>query len=103
MCSSDLVSQVSGQLLAWRLLGRESVSVEPDLRVFKVSARGLERHHPRQGDLRERTGCTVVAVERGADLLVEFDGGFAFREGDAVYVCGSADAERRFRDHYPQP
>ena len=37
------ISQVSGQLLAWRLLGKESVAIDPELRVIKVSTRGLEK------------------------------------------------------------
>ncbi len=96
------ISQVSGQLLAWRLLGRESVAVDPDLQVEKVSTRGIERHHPKQDDLRERTGCSVVAVERGEDLLVEFGADFAIRTGDAVYICGSVEAVQKFYQQFPQ-
>lgn len=96
------ISQVSGQLLAWRLLGKESVAVDPELRVIKVSSRGLEHRHPKQNDLREKTGCTIVAVERGEELLVEFGGEFKFQSGDAVYVCGSAEATQKFYDLFPQ-
>lgn len=96
------ISQVSGQLLAMRLLGKESVAVDPELRVIKVSTRGLEQHHPKQDDLRAETGCTVVAVERGEELLVEFGADFKFREGDTVYICGSAEAAQKFSQRYPQ-
>ncbi len=96
------ISQVSGQLLAWRLLGKESVAVAPELRVIKVSTRGLEKHHPKQTDLRDRTGCTVVAVERGDELLVEFGGEFRFKPNDAVYLCGSAEAAQKFYQLFPQ-
>src|SRR4029077_1687435 len=37
------VSQVSGQLLAFRLLGKESVTVAPELQVVKVSTHGLKK------------------------------------------------------------
>ena len=93
------ISQVSGQLLAWRLLGKESVSVDPELSVVKVSARGLEQFHPKKSDLRDKTGCTVVAVERGDTLLVEFSDGFRFAPQDAVYICGSTEAAQKF---YPE-
>ena len=96
------ISQVSGQLLAMRLLGKESVSVDPELRVVKVSARGLEQYHPKQDDLRAQTGCTVIAVERGDDLLVEFGADFAVQAGDAVYICGSVEATQKFYQLYPQ-
>ena len=90
------ISQVSGQLLAWRLLGKESIEVDAELWVIKVSTRGLENLHPQQNDLRERTGCTIVALERGEELLVEFSADFKFTAGDAVYVCGSAEATQKF-------
>jgi len=96
------ISQVSGQLLAWRLLGKESVAVDPELRVVKVSTRGLEKHHPKQTDLRDKTGCTVVAVERGEELLVEFAAEFKFAPNDAVYICGSAEASQKFYQLFPQ-
>jgi Trk K+ transport system NAD-binding subunit len=96
------ISQVSGQLLAWRLLGKESVAVDPELRVVKVSTRGLEKHHPKQTDLRDKTGCTVVAVERGEELLVEFAAEFRFAPNDAVYICGSAEAAQKFYQLFPQ-
>jgi Trk K+ transport system NAD-binding subunit len=90
------VSQVSGQLLAYRLLGKESVIVGPELQVVKVSTAGLENRHPRESELQEHTECTVIAVERGDDLLVEFPAGFRLQKDDAAYVCGSAEATRRF-------
>ena len=96
------IAQVSGQLLAWRLLGRESVAVDAKLEVVKVSARGLAHLHPRQEELLETTGCSVVAVERGADLFVEFGTGFVFEDRDAVYICGSGEAIQRFLRKYPQ-
>ena len=96
------ISQVSGQLLAWRLLGKESVAVDPELRVVKVSTRGLEKFHPKQSELREKTGCTVVAIERGEELLVEFPAEFKFATNDAVYICGSAEAAQKFYEIFPQ-
>ena len=96
------ISQVSGQLLAWRLLGKESVAVDPELRVIKVSTRGLEKFHPKQFELRYKTGCTVVAVERGDQVIVEFAADFKFAPSDAVYICGSAEAAQQFYEQFPQ-
>ncbi|MDX1502222.1 MAG: NAD-binding protein [Thermoanaerobaculia bacterium] len=96
------ISQVSGQMLAGRLLGQESISVDPQLKLQRVSARGLEEGHPSDLAIRERTGASVVAVERGDELLVEFDADFRFRAGDDVYICGSADATSRYLQLFPQ-
>ncbi|MGH7888153.1 MAG: cation:proton antiporter regulatory subunit, partial [Candidatus Binatia bacterium] len=73
-----------------------------ELRVIKVSTRGLEKYDPKQPDLRDKTGCTVVAVERGEELLVEFGGAFKFEPNDAVYICGSAEAAQKFYQLFPQ-
>jgi len=96
------ISQVSGQLLAWRLLGKESVALDPELRVIKVSTRGLEKHHPRHSDIRDKTGCSVVAVERGDELLVEFGPEFRFQPDDAVYICGNAEAAKKYDSTFSQ-
>jgi Trk K+ transport system NAD-binding subunit len=96
------ISQVSGQILARRLLGQESVSVDPQLKVLKVRADGLVGHHPAELEIRTRTGCSVVAVERGDEALLEFDPEFRFADGDAVYVCGSTAATTRYLKVFPQ-
>jgi Trk K+ transport system NAD-binding subunit len=96
------ISQVSGQLLARRLLGKEAVAVDSELRVTKVTARGLENHHPEALGIRAKTGCSMVAVERGNELLVEFRPDFRFKSGDAVYICGSAAATQKYGEVYHQ-
>ena len=90
------ISQVSGQMLARKLLGQEAVALDPRLEILKVPADGLVGHPPRDLSIRERTGCTVVAVERGDDVLVEFDPTFRFEAGDGVYVFGTTKDVRRF-------
>ena len=79
-----------------RLLGYESVALDSSLKVVKVGASGLTNHHPKQAALREQTGCSLVAVERGEERLVEFAADFAFRSDDAVYICGNNEATQRF-------
>lgn len=94
------ISQVSGQILARRLLGEEAIAVDPALKVVRAPAAGLAGTTPRAVGLRERTGCSVVAVERGDELLVEVGPDFEFEEGDVVYVCGDREATRTFRDTF---
>ena len=96
------ISQVSGQLLARRLLGKEAVAVDSELRVTKVTVRGLENRKPDELGIRAKTGCSVVAVERGDELLVEFRPDFRFQSGDAIYICGSAGETQKYGEVYPQ-
>jgi Trk K+ transport system NAD-binding subunit len=90
------ISQVSGQMLARKLLGQEAVAVDPELKILEVPAAGLAGHHPADLQIRERTGCSVVAVERGDEVLVELGPDFLFAPEDRIYVCGSTAAVRRF-------
>lgn len=92
------ISQVSGQMLAKKLLGQEAVTVDPQLKILKAAVEGLAGRQPSELGIRERTGCSVVAVERGEDVIVEFGPGFHFQPADAVYVCGSSEAVRRFQE-----
>ena len=94
------ISQVSGQMLAKKLLGEEAFLIDPQLKVLKVPPNGLAGRHPAELAVRERTGCSVVAVERGDEVLVEFGPEFRFREDDALYVCGSHGAVRRFTETF---
>ncbi|HEY4573587.1 MAG TPA: NAD-binding protein, partial [Thermoanaerobaculia bacterium] len=94
------ISQVSGQMLAQKLLGQEAVAVDPQLKILKIAPDGLAGRHPAGLGIRERTGCSVVAVERGDEVLVEFGPGFRFQPSDAVYICGSGNAVRRFQETF---
>ena len=40
------ISQVSGQMLAKKLLGQESVAVDPQLKILKIAPDGLAGRHP---------------------------------------------------------
>jgi Trk K+ transport system NAD-binding subunit len=92
------ISQVSGQMLARRLLGEEAVAIDPQLTVRRVPTEVLAGRRPAEHGIRERTGCSVVAVERGDRVLVELGGDFRFEPGDAVYVCGDQGRVDRFAE-----
>lgn len=95
------ISQVTGQILARKLLGKNAVSLDQMLKVSLVSSPKLVGHDPSALRIRERTGCSVVAVERGDDVLVRFDGDFRFAPQDSIYICGSETAIRKFAVEYP--
>ncbi len=90
------ISQVSGQILARRLLGQEAVAVDEQLKVVKVTAHGLEGRHPMDLNIRETTGCSIVGVERESQLITEFDSDFRFASEDSIYICGSSEATRSY-------
>jgi len=90
------VSNVAGQILAQRLLKQEAISVDQNLRILKVEADRLVGHPIGELAIRARTGCSVVAVERGDEVVVDLGKDFLFAAGDCVYVCGAHKATHRF-------
>ena len=95
------ISQVSGQILAHRLLGEEALEIEPRLRVLGLGSPQFDDRSPAELRLRERTGCSIVAVERGEELLLQLPADFRCRAGDTVYLCGGIEATRRARALFP--
>lgn len=95
------VGQVAGQLLAYHLLGRHSVSLEADLKLVASSPGGLAGEPQPLRAIRERTRCAVIAVERGEELLVEFDPAFRLEADDVVYLSGTNETIADFFEAYP--
>ncbi|MCX6873429.1 MAG: NAD-binding protein [Verrucomicrobia bacterium] len=95
------ISQVTGQILARKLLGKRAVSLDQALKVSMVTSPKLVGGHPTALRIREHTGCSVVAVERGEEVLVRFEREFAFEASDSVYICGSEEATRKFAAEFP--
>ncbi len=94
------ISQVSGQVLAQRLLGEEAVSLEPGLRLVKIPAGALAGQRAQDLRLREELGCSIVAVERKKELITQLEREFKFEAGDDLFVCGSGEAVRNFRRRF---
>ena len=77
------------------------MSVQTSIKLVKVAPGELEGQNPITSRVRERTGCSIVAVERGDEVLVELDGEFTLESGDAVYVCGTQDAVSQYYEVFP--
>ena len=96
------VSQVAGQLLGRQLFGEEFVPLEPRMRLVRTSAAGLGGLNPASARIRERTGCSIVVIERGEDLFTEFDRDFEIHPGDSICLCGSEEAVEKYFELFPQ-
>jgi Trk K+ transport system NAD-binding subunit len=94
------VSQVAGQLLAHHILG-EMVSQQTRIKLVKLAAGRLAGHHPLESGIRERTGCSVVAVERAGEIILDIPSTFVLAEDDQLYVCGTAEAFTRYHEEFP--
>lgn len=97
------LSQVSAQILTRRLLHRSTVALDTELRLLATPTGeypDLVHQHPSALEIRRRTGCSVVAVERNDEVLTHFDGTFSFQPGDGVYICGHRTDTERFVELY---
>jgi len=84
-------SQVAGRMLASKLLGRESIALDEQLTLYKISPGALAGRRLADLDIRGQSGFSVVAVERDDKLITEFPGNFQFQLEDALFVCGRSD------------
>jgi Kef-type K+ transport system membrane component KefB/Trk K+ transport system NAD-binding subunit len=98
--SAFSVSQVAGQLLAHYVLDK-MVSQQGRIKLFKLDAgRRLAGNHPLKSGIRERTGCTVIAVERAGKVIMNIPPSFILSEEDALYICGTVNAFNRFYEKF---
>ena len=80
-------------------------------RLFHDVISGARRVHPGAdfaisvgqvaGQILDHAGAKVAAVERGSEVIVEFEDGFVVQPQDAVFICGSINSlercQREFR------
>jgi Trk K+ transport system NAD-binding subunit len=84
------ISDISGEMLSARLLGRVARSRDEHRRVVRVAARTASAL--RDLPLRQH-GCSLLAIERAGDFLPVTAEMFV-QPGDELYVCGGAEAVR---------
>ena len=91
------LAAVGGRALASHLLGREVIALGKRVRIERLPLppRLVGKTIDRAG-VRSRTGCTVVAVERGGRTEVEITPQFKFQEGDTIIISGSDEDIQQF-------
>ena len=94
------VGQVAGQILAFHLLDEQVIPVENRIKFGRLSAGTLVGVHPWRNDALEGIGAKIVAVERGQEVIVEFEHDFILRPDDALFVCGSITSLERYQRQF---
>jgi Kef-type K+ transport system membrane component KefB/Trk K+ transport system NAD-binding subunit len=93
------ISQVAGQLLAHHVLG-EMVSQQARIKLSKVTVNKLLGGESIVTQIKEESGCSVIAVERDGELIMDITADFAISENDALYLCGTSDDFNRFYERF---
>ena len=79
----------------------EAVSHQPRIKLVKMPARRFGGR-PLEARIRERTGCSVVAVERGGEVQLDIPTTFSLSDADALYVCGTPAAFNLLYEQFPE-
>lgn len=95
------LGQVSGQILANKLLGDEWLSLEARVKLVEVDSAGLVGSNPAAARVGQRTGCTIIAVARGDEVIVDLDDDLEIQRGDQLYLCGTEDAVETYFSAFP--
>jgi len=93
------LATVSGRLTASAVLDEEEVlSADRQVEVVRTRAPRLAGGTLAEADVRARTDCTVVAVERDGQLLTDLEPDTRIQEGDDVIVAGTDAGTARFTE-----
>ncbi len=88
------ISDISGEMLYTRLLGRSARSREEHRSITHVPVSTAAGRTLRQSGIREH-GCSAVALRRNGNLLMDMTASTVLQAGDELYICGTIEA---FRD-----
>ncbi|MFC6719707.1 potassium channel family protein [Natrialbaceae archaeon GCM10025810] len=95
------LSTVTGRMLASLLIeGEDVLTPLTQFELVRTRATALTGRSLGEADVRARTGCTVVAVEREGELLVDVGPEFVIEPDDDVIVAGSGEAVAAFLELY---
>lgn len=90
---------VTGRMIASTVLpGEEIISLDTRVDVVRTTASGVAGKTLAEADVRSRTGCTVVGIERDGDVVTEFGPEFRFRGDDELIIVGTDEGTNRFME-----
>lgn len=97
------LADVTGEILASELLelfGETGgfLPADTEFEFTRIDGKPLDGQRLMDIDLRRKTGCTVVAVERDEELLSDIRGEFVIEEDDTLIVAGSKEAIESMHD-----
>jgi Trk K+ transport system NAD-binding subunit len=93
------LATVTGRSIANRVIYDEEIlSLGTNVEVVRTTAPELTGETLRETRVRERTGCTVVGIERDGEVLTDIDPDMRFRVDDAVIIAGTDDGTNRFAE-----
>ena len=95
------LATVSGRMLASTILEDEDViSMDQQVEIIRTDAGDLAGTTLGDADVRSRTGCTVVAVERNGTVLTNLGPDVRIQYEDSLVIAGTDGGVTRFKQLY---
>ena len=95
------LARVTGRMSASQLLpGREVVSLEQQVETIRQQVPLLDGLTIGEANVRDRTGCTVVAIEREEDIVTDIGPDTTIRSDDVLVVVGTDEAINDFEQEF---
>ena len=91
------IATVSARMLAGTIMGEEIIAYETQIEIVRTTAPNFADQTVGAADVGERTGCTILAVERDGETHSGIDADFEIRRDDALVVAGTDDGVERFK------
>ncbi|MDS0282434.1 potassium channel family protein [Haloarcula onubensis] len=92
------LATVSGRMLASTILQDEDViSMDQQVEIIRTEAGELAGTTLGDAEVRSRTGCTVVAVERNGSVLTDLGPDVRIRYADSLVIAGTDAGVNRFQ------
>lgn len=94
------LSTVAGRMLASTVLDEEVIAPQSQIEIVRTHAPGLVGRTLAGADVRARTNCTVIAVERDGTLVTEIAPEFRVKADDDLIVAGVDEDIYRFNEQF---
>lgn len=94
------LASVSGRMVARSLFGEDVMTPASQIKMIRTGGEGLAGQSLSEADVGNRTGCTVVAVERNGDVLTDLGPDFVVLWDDNVIVAGTDEDVQRFNAEF---
>ena len=95
------LATVSGRSIASLVIDNEEIlGIETNVEIIKTTAPGLASETLAGAQIRERTDCTVVAVEREGSTLTDLDADFRIEADDRLVIAGSDSGVNTFLEQF---
>ncbi|MFB6172809.1 MAG: TrkA family potassium uptake protein [Haloarculaceae archaeon] len=90
------LATVSGRMLAATILEEDVLTFDQQVEIIRTDCGALAGQTLAEADVRARTGCTVLAVERDRTVVTDVGPDFRVEQGDQLVVAGTDADMNRF-------